>query len=57
VLRIRIWTRRIRMSLSLPDLHPDPLVRGTDPDPDSDPDPSVTKAKIRSKKNLDSYGL
>ncbi len=31
VFRIRIRIRRIRMFLSLPDLNPDPLDRGTDP--------------------------
>ncbi len=42
VLRIRI---RIHMFLGLPDLDPDPLVRGMYPDPDPaldpDPDPSI----------------
>jgi hypothetical protein len=32
VLRIRIRLRRINMFLSLPDPHPDHLVRDTDPD-------------------------
>ncbi len=41
VLRIRI--RRIHMFLSLPDQHPDPLVRDMDPDPD--PGPSIIKQK------------
>jgi hypothetical protein len=36
-LQIRIRIRRIGMFLGLPDLDPDPLVRGTDPDPDPDP--------------------
>ncbi len=33
VFRIRIWIRirRIRMFLGIPDPHPDPFVRGTDP--------------------------
>jgi hypothetical protein len=31
VFRIRIWIRRIHMFLGIPDPHPDPLVRGTDP--------------------------
>ncbi len=29
--RIRIWSRRIRMFLGIPDPHPDPLVNGTAP--------------------------
>jgi hypothetical protein len=32
VLRIRIRIRSIHMFLGLPDPHPDPLVRDTDPD-------------------------
>ncbi len=39
-IRNRIQIRRICMFLGLPDLDPDPLVRGTDPDPDPDPDPA-----------------
>jgi hypothetical protein len=41
--------------LGLPDLDPDPLVRGMDPDPDPalDPDPSIIMKN--SKKNLESY--
>ncbi len=36
---------RIHVFLGLPDLDPDPLVRGMDPDPalDPDPDPSIIK--------------
>jgi hypothetical protein len=40
---------RIRMSLGLPDPHPDPLVISTDPAPD----PCIIKQN--SKKNLDFY--
>jgi hypothetical protein len=48
--RIRIRnTDRIHVFLSLPDLDPDPLVRGMDPDPDPalvlDPDPSINIQK------------
>ncbi len=41
VFRIRIRIHRIRMFLGLPDLDPDPFVRGMDPDPD----PSVIMQK------------
>jgi hypothetical protein len=42
--RILLWIHRI---LGLPDLDPDPQVRGMDPDPDPalDPDPSIIMQK------------
>ncbi len=50
VFRIRIRSR-IHMSLGLPDLDPDPLVRGIDPYPDQ----ILLSTSKNSKKNLDSY--
>jgi hypothetical protein len=45
-IRIQIRIRRIHMFLGLPEAHPDPLVRDTDPDLD----PSIIKKN--SKKTL-----
>ncbi len=51
-IRVRIWIRKIRMSLGLPDPHLDPLVTSTALAPDLDPSTLHHYAKKISKKTL-----